>query len=83
MVEWHSGTQYTDAQQLQEEQQNLCDSDYVDATCFSSFSKTLPYVPTVSNVINKSIDGHLVPAELTEEGNSANMMTDDRLLGQI
>lgn len=61
---------------------DLCKSDYVDATCFSRFSKTLPYVPTVSNVIRKSLEGHSFPTEHSEQGNSANMMTENRLVGQ-
>lgn len=75
----------TTKKQMQEEQANisdLCESDSVDATCFSQFSKMLPYVPTVSNVINKSLEVHIFLTELTEEGNSANMMTDNRLVGQ-
>lgn len=69
-------------QKQQVNHSDLCESDYVGATCFPQFSKMLPYVPTASNVINKSLEVHLFPTELTEEGNSANPMTDNRLVGQ-
>lgn len=61
---------------------DLRESDSADATCFPLFSKMSPYVPAVSNVINKSPEVHLFPTELTEEGSSANPLTDNRLVGQ-
>ncbi len=61
---------------------DLCESHYADATCFSQFSKMLPYVPTVSNVISKSLEVHSFPTELSEPRRSANRMTENRLAGQ-
>lgn len=61
---------------------DLCGSDYADATCFPQFSKMLPYVPTVSNVISKSLEVHSFPTELSEPRHSANRMTENRLVGQ-
>lgn len=61
---------------------DLSESDYVDATCSSQFSKMLPYVPTVRNVISESREVHSFPTGLGEQGNSANMMTENRIVGQ-
>lgn len=69
-------------QKQQAKSSDLCKSDYVDATCFSQLSKMLPYVPTVNNVISKSLEVHSFPTGLSEEGNSASMMTENRLVGQ-